>query len=170
MILFSEIQTQALSRNYGRVRAEGLIPHAPIAYSISRASTTQKLLLGTPPFPILRTCSADPRCFYNFYLGKRVTFVYRAHWGIRSTKITVIWGKLTRPHGMHFQWESYDLRFLNKVAEQLCVVRAQFRRIYPPKSFGASTEMMLYPSSIELFSGSRRWIGIGIVESAAGRM
>ena len=35
----------------------------------------------------------------RFYLGKKVAFVYRAHKEVRGTKIRVIWGKVTRPHG-----------------------------------------------------------------------
>ncbi|RKF55931.1 60S ribosomal protein L33-B [Erysiphe neolycopersici] len=66
----------------------------------------------------------------TFYLGKKVAFVYRAHREIRGTKIRVIWGKVTRPHG------------------NSGIVRAQFRRNLPPKSFGASVRIMLYPSSI----------------------
>ncbi|KFY27837.1 hypothetical protein V493_03278 [Pseudogymnoascus sp. VKM F-4281 (FW-2241)] len=66
----------------------------------------------------------------NFYLGKKVAFVYRAQREVRGSKIRVIWGKITRPHG------------------NSGVVRAQFRRNLPPKSFGASVRVMLYPSSI----------------------
>ena len=37
---------------------------------------------------------------YSFYLGKKVAYVYRAHREVRGTKIRVIWGKITRPHGI----------------------------------------------------------------------
>jgi hypothetical protein len=37
---------------------------------------------------------------YSFYLGKKVAFVYRAQREVRGSKIRVIWGKVTRPHGM----------------------------------------------------------------------
>ncbi|KAK8205295.1 60S ribosomal protein L33B [Zalaria obscura] len=66
----------------------------------------------------------------NFYLGKKVAFVYRASKEVRGTKIRVIWGKVTRPHG------------------NSGVVRAQFRNNLPPRSFGATVRVMLYPSSI----------------------
>jgi ribosomal protein L35AE/L33A len=35
----------------------------------------------------------------SFYLGKKVAFVYRAQKEVRGSKIRVIWGKITRPHG-----------------------------------------------------------------------
>lgn len=35
----------------------------------------------------------------SFYLGKKVAYVYRASTEKRGTKIRVIWGKVTRPHG-----------------------------------------------------------------------
>jgi len=38
--------------------------------------------------------------FHSFYLGKKVAFVYRAQREVRGSKIRVIWGKVTRPHGM----------------------------------------------------------------------
>ena len=49
---------------------------------------------------LLRRVSCLNLYGHSFYLGKKVAFVYRAHREIRGTKIRVIWGKVTRRHGM----------------------------------------------------------------------
>ena len=69
----------------------------------------------------------------DFYLGKRVAYVYRAHKkreakGKRpASKIRCIWGKVTRPHG------------------NSGVVRAKFRHNLPPKCFGATVRVVSNP-------------------------
>lgn len=84
----------------------------------------------TPGTSLLQLEGVDNTEAARFYAGKRVAYVYRAQRSIRGSKIRVIWGKVTRPHG------------------NSGVVRAKFRSNLPPKSFGASVRVMLYPSSI----------------------
>ncbi|PHH69384.1 hypothetical protein CDD80_6784 [Ophiocordyceps camponoti-rufipedis] len=83
-----------------------------------------------PGTSLIKIEGVDDTDAANFYLGKRIAYVYRGHKEIRGSKIRVIWGKVTRPHG------------------NSGVVRAKFKSPLPTKSFGASVRVMLYPSSI----------------------
>lgn len=86
----------------------------------------------------------------RFYCGKRVAYVYRASKEVRGTKLRVIWGTITRPHGTHSnQCSAVQVSALTKIcAGNSGCVRAKFRHNLPPRSFGASVRVMLYPSSI----------------------
>jgi len=66
----------------------------------------------------------------QYYLGKRVAYVYRAKREVNGSKIRVIWGRVARTHGTSG------------------VVKAKFRPNLPAKSFGASVRIMLYPSNL----------------------
>ncbi|KAG0270429.1 hypothetical protein BGZ95_001691, partial [Linnemannia exigua] len=66
----------------------------------------------------------------EFYLGKRVAFVYRAKREVNGSKIRCIWGRITRAHGGSG------------------AVKARFRNNLPAKSFGASVRVMMYPSRV----------------------
>ncbi|KAL2165235.1 hypothetical protein VTH06DRAFT_531 [Thermothelomyces fergusii] len=83
-----------------------------------------------PRTSLIKIEGVDDTAAANFYAGKRVAYVYRGQKEVRGTKIRVIWGKVTRPHG------------------NSGVVRAKFSRPLPARSFGASVRIMLYPSSI----------------------
>ncbi|KNZ49177.1 60S ribosomal protein L33-B [Puccinia sorghi] len=59
-----------------------------------------------------------------FYLGKRIAYVYRAQRAIKGSKVRIIWGKVTRPHG------------------NSGVVRGRFSTNLPPRCFGASCRVV----------------------------
>ena len=63
-------------------------------------------------------------------LHQRIAYVYRAQKEVRGSKVRVIWGRVTRSHG------------------NSGVVRTKFAHNIPPKAFGASVRVMLYPSNI----------------------
>ncbi|EDP41479.1 hypothetical protein MGL_4172 [Malassezia globosa CBS 7966] len=70
----------------------------------------------------------------QFYLGKRIAYIYKAPNETRGQKYRVIWGRVTRTHGNNG------------------VVRSKFRNNIPPAAFGASVRVLLYPSNMYLTS------------------
>ena len=69
----------------------------------------------------------------QFYLGKRVAYVYRAQREINGSKIRVIWGRIARTHGTNG------------------VVKARFRKNLPPKVFGASVRVVSCTNKHKIF-------------------
>jgi len=63
-------------------------------------------------------------------MGKRVAWVYRAGKKKNGTNVRVMWGKVCKAHGTNG------------------VVRCRFRHNLPPRAFGATVRVMLYPSNI----------------------
>lgn len=66
----------------------------------------------------------------QFYWGKRVAYIYRAHRLVKGSHYRVIWGRIASPHGNNG------------------VVKAKFRRNLPGRALGATVRVMLYPSTI----------------------
>ena len=66
----------------------------------------------------------------QFYAGKRVAYIYRAHRVVKGSHYRVIWGRVASSHGNNG------------------VVKAKFRNNLPPKALGASVRVFLYPSNI----------------------
>jgi large subunit ribosomal protein L35Ae len=61
----------------------------------------------------------------EFYLGKRVAYVYKGIRKINGTNVRVIWGKVTRSHG------------------NSGVVRCKFRSNLPSKSYGEPCRVVI---------------------------
>lgn len=66
----------------------------------------------------------------RWYAGKRVCYIFKAKTEKNGSKLRVIWGRVSRPHGTSG------------------AVRAKFSKNLPPKALGAAVRVMLYPSSI----------------------
>lgn len=66
----------------------------------------------------------------DFYLGKKLCYVYKAKTKKKGSVYRTSWGKVTRVHGTSG------------------VVRAKFKNNLPPSSMGGKIRCMLYPSNI----------------------
>ncbi|XP_042387948.1 60S ribosomal protein L35a-3-like [Zingiber officinale] len=66
----------------------------------------------------------------DWYLGKRLAYIYKCKTKKNDSNVRCIWGKVTRPHG------------------NSGVVRAKFKTNLPPKSMGQKVRVFMYPSNI----------------------
>merc|ERR1712166_1436762 len=79
---------------------------------------------------IIKIEHVNDKADVDFYLGKRVVYVYRAKKIVNGSKYRAIWGKVTKAHG-------------NNGA-----VRCHFKRNLPPNAIAGPCRVMLYPSRI----------------------
>ncbi|CAE7466972.1 RPL35AC, partial [Symbiodinium microadriaticum] len=79
---------------------------------------------------LLKIEGCNDKAAVDYYLGKKVAYIYRAQAAKAGSKFRVVWGKVTRPHGSNG------------------VVRAKFTTNLSPTTIGSPVRVMLYPSRV----------------------
>eukprot|EP00178_Gracilaria_changii_P019953 TRINITY_DN57922_c0_g1_i1.p1 TRINITY_DN57922_c0_g1~~TRINITY_DN57922_c0_g1_i1.p1 ORF type:complete len:123 (-),score=15.52 TRINITY_DN57922_c0_g1_i1:235-603(-) len=90
-----------------------------------RSHKTQK-----PSVSLIRIQGVNCREDTEFYMGKRIAYIYRAKTEKKNSRYRVIWGKVRCAHGNGG------------------LVRATFQKNLPARAMGATVRVMLYPSRV----------------------
>ncbi|KAJ1930003.1 60S ribosomal protein L33B [Tieghemiomyces parasiticus] len=114
-MFFYSLHIDSLLSLYSRARILGF----------QRSKNVQK-----PSIVLLKLEGVASKDETNFYLGKRVAYIYRGKKEIRGTKVRVVWGRIARSHG------------------NSGVVRARFSTNLSSHTFGSTARVMMYPSNI----------------------
>ena len=79
---------------------------------------------------IIKLQGVNDKSSTEFYLGKRLAYIYKAKTKENGTRFRVMWGRIARPHGTNG------------------AVRAKFTKNLPAKALGAAVRVFLFPSRV----------------------